>query len=178
MAKIEGLHVPVTVEVDVDALLTSSLPEGYDPENDEVIYGGPVIAEVVKQAAALMAQKCAGVIAEEAVRVCAKQVADEVSMIVRDTLDAGVTIGTGYSKTVVKPLRELIKDEVDEWVKGGSKTESWDSRKKNPLHELIRKEVDQAMVADVRQSITEAKEIAKAAVKAKAAEIVAAAVVR
>lgn len=177
MTKIEGLHVPVTVEVDVDALLTASLPEGYDPEHDEVIYGGPVIAEVVKQTATLLAEKCATVIAEEAVRVTAGQVAVQVGAIVRETLEEGVTIGSGYSKTVVKPLRELIKDEIDAWLTKGSR-DSFSGHKPSPLTELIKKEVDTAMAADLRQSIAEAKATAQAAVKAKAAEIVAAAVVR
>jgi len=177
MARIEGLHVPVTVEVDVDALLASSMPEGYDPEHDEVIYGGPVIAEVVKQAAALMAEKAAPIIAEEAVRVCAKQVADQIGQIVTDTLEEGAVIGDGYSKTKIKPLRELIKDEIDAWLVKGT-PDGWGGRKGSPLQELIKKEVDAAMTTDLRGSIAEAKATAQAAVKAKAAEIVAAAVVR
>lgn len=177
MAKIEGLHVPVTVEVDVDALLTASLPEGYDPEHDEVVYGGPVIAEVVKQAAALLAEKGAQAIREEAARVAIAQVGAQVGKIVAQTLEDGVVIGDGYSKTKVKPLRELIKDEIDAWLTKGSR-DSFSGHKPSPLTELIKKEVDAALTADMRESIAEAKVKAREAVKAKAAEIVAAAVVR
>lgn len=179
MTKIEiPTTVPVTVNVDFGALLSQGMPEAYDHENDEVIYGGPLYAALVAQAATHIAETCRKDIAEAAAEAAQKQVALEVGKIVAQTLEEGVTIGDGYSRTKVKPLKELIKDEVDEWVKGGSKAESWDSRKKNPLHELIRKEVDAAMTTDLRGSIAEAKATAQAAVKAKAAEIVAAAVVR
>ena len=168
--------VPITIQLDPRDLLRVSLPAGYDHENDEVIMGESLAADLIARAATVLAEAARKEIAEAAGKAAQEQVAREVGEIVARTLKEGVVIGDGYSKTVVKPLRELIKDEVDAWLTKG-RADRFDS-KGSPLQELLKKEVDAAMTADLRQSIAEAKATAQAAVKAKASEIVAAAVVR
>lgn len=174
--KIENLTVPVTVEVDLNAILASAQPEGYDYDNDEVILGGPLYRDLVTQTAAKLAETAKQKVCEEAAMLAQRNVGTQVGQIVRDTLDEGTVIGDGYRKTEVKPLRDLIRDEVQAWIARPQNT-GYD-RKGSPLVELIKKEVNQAMAVAMRDEIAKAKEDVREAVKKAAAEQIAKAVVR
>jgi hypothetical protein len=168
--------IPVTVQVDFDAMLRQGLPEGYDHENDEVILGGPLYAALVAQAATIIAESARKSVAAAAAAAVQQTVEREVAAIVSKTLEEGAVISDGYRQKQVKPMRELIKSEVDAWLTK-SPRDPYD-RKGSPLAELIKKEVDSALATQMREEIAAAKESVREAVKKAAADQIAKAVVR
>lgn len=166
--------VPVTIEIDVDAILNASRFIGTDFE-DEPQFDSPLIAQIVAAAADKLAEAGRAAVVEVTTAAVQPRVEAEVRQIVERVLDEGVVTGTGYSRTVVKPLRELVEDDVKAWL---SKDTGQFGRNESPLRALIKKEVDAAMATTMREEIAAAKESVRAAVKAAAADQIAKAVVR
>ena len=107
-----------------------------------------------------------------------KDVRASVGTIVSEVLESGAVVGDGYSKTTVKPLRELIRGEVvafttkkvgDGYGRGGQET---------ALQQMVRVEVAKALKGDLATVLEEQRVIFKAAVQAAAAQQIADAAAR
>lgn len=106
--------------------------------------------------------------------------AEEIVALVRPQVEAALTESITLTNAYGEPtggtttLREIIVKNAMEWLtkpRGASY-----SNKVSPLAELISEQVDKAMKAEMSDAIKEAKVQALAAVKAKGAEFLAAAV--
>lgn len=166
-------EAPVTITLSIEALAKHLVPD-YDSEYDET---GPApmgaLDGILKHVAALLVRDIKPEYVKAAAEEARLEVHRRVAAIVEDVLAEGAVVGDGYSKTTVKPLRELIKDEVTAWTtkrvgdgygRGGQET---------ALQQVIRTEVDKALKADLATVLDGERETFREAIRSLAAEKIA-----
>jgi hypothetical protein len=169
---------PITITLDISELAHHLVPDYDSPYSEDGPEPMGALDGILKHVAALIA---AG-IRKEYVKAAAEeariQVRSRVGAIVQSVIDEGATIGDGYSKTTVKPLRELIRDEVTAWTTKQVGGDSFSRGRETAIQHLVRTEVDKAIKADLAQVLEEQRVIFREAVKAAAAQQIADAAAR
>ena len=168
-------EAPITITLDIASLAKHLVPD-YDSDYSE---DGPepmgALDGILKHVAALLVKD----IRKEYVKAAAERAVVEVGGAVKDivaaVMEEGAVIGTGYSKTDVRPIRELIFNEVQAFV---TKQVANGNRRETAMQEMVRTEVAKALKADLATVLEEQRVIFKAAVQAAAAQQIADAAAR
>lgn len=166
---------PITITLDISELAHHLVPDYDSPYSEDGPEPMGALDGILKHVAALIA---AG-IRKEYVKAAAEQandvVKDHVEAIVRQVLDEGASIGQDFSRTKVKPIRQLIFDMVQEFT---TKNVGDYSNRETALTKMVRTEVQKALKADLAQVLEEQRVIFREAVKAAAAQQIADAAAR
>lgn len=170
---------PITITLDIATLAKHLVPDYDSPYSEDGPEPMGALDGILKHVAALLVTDIRKEYVKAAAERAEKDVRASVGAIVSEVLESGAVVGDGYSKTTVKPLRELIRDEVtdfitkrisiDRGVRGGTTT---------ALQEMVRNEVAAALKADLATVLEEQRVIFKAAVQAAAAQQIADAAAR
>lgn len=169
---------PITITLDIATLAKHLVPDYDSPYSEDGPEPMGALDGILKHVAALLVKD----IRKEYVKAAAERAQEDVKAavgsIVNDVLNDGATIGDGYSKTTVKPLRELIRDEVTAWTTKQVGGDSFSRGRETAMQHLVRTEVDKAIRADLATVLEEQRAIFKAAVQAAATQQVADAAAR
>lgn len=157
MTDIEIHHnAPVTVSVDIEALLRSPGEPERDDEGDFVGEGSPLYAAIVHETARLLADKATLAMKQAVADMVVEAAAKEVEAIVSNVIEHGTQVRSDFGSPVtIPPLRDVIEQQVKEWLKPqGRGFGSSDA----PLVKLVREHVDIALKRDFTAMLTEERE--------------------
>lgn len=169
--------VPITITLDISELARHLVPDYDSPYSEDGPEQMGALDGILKHVAALLVKDIRKEYVKAAAQEAGIQVRSRVGAIVEDVLHDGAVVGDGYSKTTVKPLRELIRDEVTEFTTKQINIGSRGGRE-TALQAIVREEVAKALKADLATVLEEQRTIFKAAVQAAAAQQIADAAVR
>lgn len=163
---------PITITLNLAELAQHLVPDydDYDPDDGPAPMGA--LDSILKHVAELLVKDIRQEYVTAAAQEARLEVHRSVEGIVREVLDEGAVVGTGYSKVVVKPLRELIHDEVQAFTRQERSTGSF-GKTETALATLVRTEVDKALRADLATVLDEQRAIFKNAVRAAASQQIA-----
>lgn len=169
---------PITITLDIATLAKHLVPDYDSPYSEDGPEPMGALDGILKHVAALLVTDIRKEYVKAAADRAEKDVRASVGTIVSEVLESGAVVGDGYSKTTVKPLRELIRGEVvafttkkigDGYGRGGQET---------ALQQMVRVEVAKALKDDLATVLEEQRVIFKAAVQEAAAQQIADAAAR
>ena len=166
---------PITITLDIATLAKHLVPDYDSPYSEDGPEPMGALDGILKHVAALLVKDIRKEYVKAAADRAEEEVRSHVHTVVQETLDSGAVIGSGYSKTEVKPIRELIEDEVKAFV---NKPGISSGRRETVMQEMVRTEVAKALKADLATVLEEQRVIFRAAVQAAAAQQIADAAAR
>jgi hypothetical protein len=162
-------NAPLTVTVDIDALLRSPGEPERDFDGDFVEPGAPLYAAIVHETARLLAGKIEDAVRQTVGQMAADEAKARVDEIVAAVVTEGHTEVNGWgSRVTIKPLREVIEEQVKGWLGQGGSARFGDQA---PMAKLVRDQVDVALKRDFTAMFTEEREKVVARMKDVAAAL-------
>lgn len=165
----------VTIQIDPELVLQAILGSGrYDYEAEEEIPGGPVAHAIVGMAAKQLATE----LRDDVRAVIRDEVKASVERIVQTTLEEGIrpTDRWGQPTGEPVPIAAMIRKETEEWLTKPSPGDSYG--RPTMMQKLVGDAVNAAWTREIKGAVEAGKAQVLAAVKAKAADVVAETVAR
>jgi hypothetical protein len=166
---------PITITLDIATLAKHLVPDYDSPYSEDGPEPMGALDGILKHVAALLVKDIRKEYVKATAETATEEVRATVASIVASVMEEGASIGTGYSKTELRPIRELIFDEVQAFV---TKQAINGNRRETAMQEMVRTEVAKALKADLSTVLEEQRVIFKAAVQAAAAQQIADAAAR
>ncbi len=164
-------NAPITVSVDIDALLRTPGEPERDWEGDVVGEGSPLWQAIVDEAARLLVGKAETAMKQAVADMVVQAASKEVEAVVSNVIENGGTIVSEFgSRKEVPPLRDVIGSQVKEWLGQGGSARFGEQA---PMAKLVREHVDLALKRDFSTMFVEEREKIAARMKDVAAALLA-----
>jgi hypothetical protein len=171
------MEITVTVEsVDLASVIPGKT-RVYDPDTEEYDYADRTVGEAVAEqvAAALMKTDEYRLLKHRVLEIRDEEIRAQVKPIVEKAITTSIQPTNGYGRPVGQPvsLEEVIVKEAHAYL---TKRDGYGDRSVSVVQKVVSDAVEKAIKTELARAIVEEKEKVVAAVRAKAADLIATAV--